>query len=314
MFRNLRLYRFASPWPESESELSDALRTAAFRPCGAYSEQSSGWESPTGDPESPLCRRVAGADLIRLRSQSRLLPAAAVNEALEQRLEEYRGRTGQEPTRRDRRRLKEQTRDELLPKALLKSDRLRGFCLFHERLIGIDTASEARAEHFLERLRAALGDLAVAPLTFRRPVSRLLTEIFLGRGPRPFVLGRECRLQDPADVKSSVRCVDMDLADPTVRNHVKEGMVVSHLAVEIGQAFRCVIDDKGTLGKLKLAGDDESEDDTDGIDPLARLDAEIALLTGTVRQLVETLERVLGAAEPDGAFAPDGVTEAGAAA
>jgi recombination associated protein RdgC len=299
MFRNLRLYRFAGPWPESESELSDALRTAAFRPCGAYAERSAGWESPTGDPDGALCRRVAGADLLRLRSQSRLLPASAVTEALEQRLEEYRQRTGQEPTRRERRRLKEQTRDELLPKALLKSDRLRGFCLVHERLIGIDTLSETRAELFLDHLRSALGGLDVAPLSFARPVSRLLNEIFLGRAPRPFTLGRECRMQDPADVKATVRCVDLDLTDPTVRNHVKEGMIVTQLAVEIGQAFRCVLDDKGVIAKLGFPGADETEEEAQDEDPLARLDAELVLLTGTVRELVETLERLLGRDEAE---------------
>lgn len=298
MFRNVRLYRFNNRWPRSEAELSESLASVGFKPCGTYSERSAGWESPTGNAEGPLCRRVGGADLLRLRSQSRLLPAAAVEEALEQRLQDYRGRMQQEPSRREKRRLKEQTRDELLPKALLKSDRTRGFCLIAERILGIDTGSEARAEHFLDHLRAALGGIDVAPLSFRRPVGRLLTEIFMGHAPRPFALGRECRMQDPADVKSTVRCADMDLTDRAVRNHVKEGMMLTHLGVEIGQALSCVIDHDGNLSKLKFAGAESEVDESDDEDPLARLDAEFVLLTGTLRQLVETFERVLGGAEP----------------
>ncbi len=298
MFRNARLYRLYGPWPESEAELSEALAQAAFAPCGAYSEHSAGFEPPTPSGQGPLGRRVGGADLLRLRSQSRLLPAAAVNEALEQRIEEFRERMQQEPGRRERRRLKEQTRDELLPKALLKSERTQGFCLVDERILAIDTGSEAKAERFLERLRGALGGLDAAPLTFRRPIGRLLNDIFLGQAPRPFALGHECRMQDPADIKATVRCVAMDLTDPSVRNHVKEGMAITHLGVEIGQAMSCVIDQNGVLSKLKFAGSDEAADEADDDeDPLARLDAQFVLLTGTLRQLIESLERTLGIEE-----------------
>ena len=83
MFRNVRLYSFTNPWPESEVDLSAALQKAAFKPCGPLTERSNGWEPPAAEAGDSLARRVNGADLIRLRSQSRVLPAAAVNEELE---------------------------------------------------------------------------------------------------------------------------------------------------------------------------------------------------------------------------------------
>ncbi len=293
MFRSVRFYRLSSEWPESEQALSERLALAAFHPCGAYAEQSSGWEAPAGDAAPGLVRRVTGADLLKLRSQSRLLPAAAIEDALESRLEEYRARTQEEPSRREKRRLRQQVRDELLPKALLKSERTQGLVLARDGLIAIDTLSATRAERFLDHLRAPLGSLDVAPLTFARPFTDLLTRIFLGDAPRGFVLGRECRMHDPSDTKATVRCSDMDLADPTVRKHVKDGMRVTHLGVEFGNVLRCVIDHNGGIGKLKLLGADEAGDDADD-DPLAKLDAEIALLAGTLRELVAALEQALG--------------------
>jgi recombination associated protein RdgC len=292
MFRSVRLYRLNSPWPESEQTLAEGLARAAFRPCGAFAERSSGWEAPTGDSDGQLARRVGGADLLRLRSQTRLLPMAAVNEALEGRLDEFRERMQTAPTRSERRRLKEQTRDELLPKALLKSERTRGFVLPSERIIGIDTLSESRAERFLEHLRVALGSVDVMPLTFRRPVGDLLTQIFFGDAPRGILLGQECRMCDPADSKATVRCVDMDLADPAVRKHVKDGMRLTQLGIEFGPALRCVIDQTGGLSKLKFAGLEAGEVPADE-DPLARLDAEFVLLTGTLRQLLSTMQQAL---------------------
>ncbi|HEX2138419.1 MAG TPA: recombination-associated protein RdgC, partial [Woeseiaceae bacterium] len=166
MFRNVRFFRLNTAWPESEQALSEQLSSSAFTPCGPYSERSAGWEPPTGDPDGLLARRVHGADLLRLRTQTRLLPAAAIDDALETRVEEWRERMQMEPSRREKRKLKAQTRDELLPKALLKSQRTRGFVIASERLLAVDTLSDARTEQFLEHLRASLGTVDAVPLAF----------------------------------------------------------------------------------------------------------------------------------------------------
>lgn len=293
MFRNVRFFRLSSAWPESDQALSQLLSDAEFEPCGAWSEMSSGWESPAGDSDGSLSRRVDGADLLRLRTQARLLPRAAIEDALEVRIDEYRQRAGEEPTRRERRKLREQTRDELLPKAFVRSQRTNGFVIPSEGIIAIDTLSDLRAEHFLESLRAPLGGLDVAPLAFGRPVGDLLMRIFLGDGPREFAPGGECRMRDPADSRATIRCVEIDLADANVRNHVREGMRLTHLGIEFNSVLSCTIDENGGIGKLHLVGLDSNENFPDE-DPLARLDAEFALLTGTMRQLLAALKKALG--------------------
>jgi recombination associated protein RdgC len=293
MFKNVRFYRLTGTWPESEQELADALSSASFKPCGPLTEKVSGWEPPSADPAGPLGRRVDGADLLQLRSQSRLLPAAAINEALEARVEEYRDRMGQEPSRREKRRLKELTRDSLLPKTLLRSERTKGFLFLSEKIFGIDASTPAKAERFLEYLRAPLGSVDTTDLTFKRSLGDLLTRVFLGDAPSGITLGRECRMQDPSDSRSRVHWIDMDLTDASIRKHVRDGMKLTHLAIEVGSIMSCVIDESGALTKVRLLGMD-AEEDTDDKDPQARLDAEFVLLTGTMRQLIDVLARSLG--------------------
>jgi recombination associated protein RdgC len=230
--------------------------------------------------------------MVRLRNQVRILPAAAVNEALEARLADYRERMQEEPGRRTKRKLKEQTRDELLPKALLKSDRTTALFLHGEHVLAIGTASEARAERFIETLRAALAKLEAKPLAFARPIDHVLTRVFGGDAPAEFALGRECRMRDRADVKSQVRWSDVDLTQASVRRCIKDGMELTHLGVEFGGTLSGVLDTTGTIGKLKLLGLEEPDDDANE-DPLARFDAELALLGGTLRQLVASLRRAL---------------------
>jgi DNA recombination-dependent growth factor C len=84
MFRNLRFYRITNPWPKTEQKLSEVLSENAFSPCGAFSERSAGWEAPAIYDDAPLCRRLHGADLLQLRTQSRVLSVAALNGELHQ--------------------------------------------------------------------------------------------------------------------------------------------------------------------------------------------------------------------------------------
>lgn len=293
MFRNARIYRLESDWPESEEAASSELAKAGFTPCGPLTERSSGWVEIDLAMGDSLARRLNGAELLKLRSQSRVLPAAVINEALDERVEEYRQRMDENPGRREKRRLKAETRDELLPKALLKSDKIWGYIDLGEKLIVIDSGQGAAAERFLRHLRMPFGELSIRPLKFKEPVAGLLNQIFLGNGPENFALGRECRMQDATDVHSTVRWNDFDLSDSTIRNHVADGMHLTHLAIVYDNILSCVIDEHGVISKIKFLGVDADET-KDEQDPLARFDAEFVLLTGTLRRLLAELKKLLG--------------------
>jgi recombination associated protein RdgC len=293
MFRNVRYYQIKGDWPKTEEALSEELTKAGFKPCGPLTERSSGWVGINSDADKLLARRLNGADLLKLRSQSRVLPPAVINEALEERFDEYRARMQEEPGRREKRRLKAETKDSLLPKAMVKSDRIWGYVDLGEKIIGIDAAQASVAERFLRHVRIPLDALDIRPLKFKQPVDALLKQMFLGDMPAPFNLGRECRMQDAADSGSTVRWNDFDLTDPTIRNHVADGMRLTHLAIEYDSVLSCVIDENGVLGKLRFLGMDDKETMPDN-DPLGQLDAEFVVLTGTLRQLMGDLKKLLG--------------------
>lgn len=292
MFRNLRFYRVTSPWPESEEALSEILSTNAFAPCGSFAERSAGWEAPGSNENDPLCRRLNGADLMQLRTQSRVLPVAAINEALEERLTEFRTRMELEPTRGEVRRLKEETRNRLLPTTLVKSERNRACFIHSESLLVIDVGTIAKAEWVIDQLRASFDQFYCTPLTFKNSPADLLTGIFMGDSPLGFSLGRECRMQDVMDSKSIVTWRDFELSDHSIRQHVVEGMRITHLGVGFDEVMTCVVDQEGVISKVKFI-EGEAVDQW-GEDPKAKLDADFVLLTGAVRRLVEDLKKLLG--------------------
>jgi recombination associated protein RdgC len=293
MFRNLRFYRLHSDWPKTEEALSEQLEQAAFKPCGTFHERSVGFEAPVENAGDLLCRRVGGADLLQLRVQSRVLPAAAIGEALAERVETFRQRAQRDPTRSEKREFKEEVYSDLLPKALLKSDRVQGFCLLSESLLAIGSTSATAAERFLDALRSALGSLQVTPIAFQQSPGALMNRIFLGDGPPEFGLGRDCRMQDPSDSKASVNWFDMELADRSVREHVRSGLQIDRLEIRLDATLSCVIDQDSVLRKIRVVGLD-SLDDLDEEDPVARLDAEFTIMAGSIRRLLAALIKRLG--------------------
>ena len=292
-FRNLRVYRIQSEWPESEEALSDLLAAAEFKPCGAFAERSGGFETPVDNSGDLMCRRLAGNDLIQLRVQSRVLPAAAVKEALAERVEEFKQRMQSEPNRAEKRELKEEIYSQLLPQALTRSDRVQAFYLRDKKLLVVGTASQSVAEYLLDNLGRALISLRYSPLAFKQPALDLLTQVFLQTRVDSFSLGRECRMRDPSDSAATVNWLDIDLADPSVRRHVTEGLAVDRLGLNFDQVFRFVLDSDLVVRKLRLA-DQESIPDEPMDDPLAKHDADFVMLSACVNQLMEGLEKSLG--------------------
>ncbi|MEC7663410.1 MAG: recombination-associated protein RdgC [Pseudomonadota bacterium] len=292
-FRNLRVYRIQSEWPESEEALSDLLAAAEFKPCGAFAERSGGFETPVDNSGDLMCRRLAGNDLIQLRVQSRVLPAAAVKEALAERVEEFKQRMHSEPNRAEKRELKEEIYSQLLPQALTRSDRVQAFYLRDKKLLVVGTASQSVAEYLLDNLGRALISLRYLPLVFKQPALDLLTQVFLQTRVDSFSLGRECRMRDPSDSAATVNWLDIDLADPSVRRHVTEGLAVDRLGLNFDQVFRFVLDSDLVVRKLRLA-DQESIPDEPMDDPLAKHDADFVMLSACVNQLMEGLEKSLG--------------------
>jgi recombination associated protein RdgC len=292
MFRNVRYYRLESDWPDSEKAVSDKLEEAAFEPCGPLTERSSGWVPVDPDTGNLLARRVNGADLLRLRSQSRVITPSIINEEVELRIDDFKRRMGEAPSPREKRRMKAEARDELMPKAMLKSDRIWGYVDLKEKVVGIDAAQDSNAERFMRRLQMPLGSLKLRPLQFRQPLEELLTGIFLGGAPAQFSVGRECRMQDPGEARSIVRWTDFDLTDAAVRNHVANGMRLTHLGIVYDNIMSCVLDENGVISKLRFIGmDDDAKDHSE---PLARLDAEFVLVSGTLRKLLADLRKALG--------------------
>jgi recombination associated protein RdgC len=85
-FKNLQLYRFTKPFELDAESLGRQLSEYSFTPCGSQDSSRSGWVPPLGRHSSEFVHASNGYLMICAKRQEKLLPAAVVNEALEEKV------------------------------------------------------------------------------------------------------------------------------------------------------------------------------------------------------------------------------------
>ncbi len=303
MFKNARIFRLETPFTHSTAALEDALGARRFRPCGPLETATLGWTAPLGEDTAALAHGVGHCLLLCLRKQERLLPAAAVAEAVEERATEIETHEARDLGRAERRALREQVTAEMLPRAFTRSRRTLLYIDTEAGWLVVDAASEKQAEETVSFLRLTLESLPAKPPAPREPPAGILTGWLLsGSAPADFSAADACELRDPEDSASVIRCKGQDLASEEILNHLRAGKEVVKLALDWDERLGFVLADDLSLKRLRVA-EALLDDLGEGDDPAARLDAEFAIMALQLRELFVRLEALFGLGAQSGAVA-----------
>ncbi len=299
-FRNLTLFRFSSAVAQSLGDLGPALAARALRPCGPLEAATHGFVSPFGPESEVLAHTVGHATLVTLGGEEKLLPAAVVNAELGKRLRQEAARRGRPLGGRQRRALKAEVLDTLLPQAFVRPSRLDAYVDVKTGWLVLDTASRKAAETALTALREALGSFPAQPLAASETPRALLTRwLAHGELPTGLALGDECELRDPAD-GSIIRCRKQELESAEVRAHLKQGKQVFQLGLRFEERASFVLGEDLVLRKLKFLDVVQDSLDADGRDSAeAELDARFALMSLELEQVFAGLEQWFGLKRPE---------------
>ncbi|MCR9260740.1 MAG: recombination-associated protein RdgC [Pseudomonadaceae bacterium] len=286
--KSFRFYQLMSEWAMSEAALDEFLQNQPFKPCSAFSMESWGFVPILAD--GLLCRRLSGADFMKIRVQRRVMPAAAVAEALGERIEAFNSRMGRLPSRKEKRELKEEVVAELMPKALTASTYLGAFYIHKRKVLVIGATPNKTAERMLDSIRAGLGVLQVYELEGKNKTEKFLRRLLMEAGP--FDLGRECVLTDSDSAVLSFRGID--LQSETLSMHLNDGYDVDRIGLNAHE-FAFTLDKDLIVRKFKMVIDPDEIIEVDGEeDVIANLDSELVQLKNHIDALLGILEAELG--------------------
>ena len=299
MFKNLIVYRLVPEWEPDVAAAEAALDAARFSPCGATQPVSAGWVEPRGVAHGPLIELIGGQWLLKLQTESRMLPGSVVKRRIDEIAAQIEQQTGRQPGKREKRELKEQATQELLPQAFTRQGATRVWIDPEARALLVDAGSVKRAEDVVTLLVQALPGFGVRPLqTNLAPATAMAAWLTEGEAPLPFILERECELKSVDEMRSVVRYARHNLDIDEVREHIQAGKLPTRLALGWQGRVSFVLTD--TLQLKRIAFDDVVFESTKGSQtaPEESFDADAAIATGELAPLIgELIEALDGEAE-----------------
>ena len=300
-FRNVTALRF--PTSLSLELLAGDLTECTLRPVGPLELATQGFISPYGRDSEDLTARVGDAIWIAIGREERILPAAAVNAAVQARLDEIERNEGRRPGGRARKRSKDEILTDLLPRALVRPSRVDAILDVGLGVLFVDTSSRKNAESVASELRRALGSFPALPLNAEVAPRSVLTGWAAGEPlPEGLAIGDECELRDALDQGAIVKCQRMEVEqNPEIDKHLQSGKQVTRLALQLDDHVTFVVGEDLVVRKLKLLdGAVDSLANTEREDLRAELDARFALMSHELRRLFSVLEPALHLSKVEG--------------
>ena len=300
-FRNLQIYRFNKPFELDADSLNEALESKAFKPCGSQQPFSAGWTKPLGKHGTQLVHATNGKLMVCAKREERIMPAAAVRDVLNARIEEIEAKEDRKVRGKEKTDLKDEVIMDMLPRAFTRSSLTYAYIDPQNSCLIIDAASVSKAEELTVLLRDAIGTLPVRPLTVNNAPYSVFTQwLKQGHADVDFALQDSCELKSMEDGGGTVRISKQELVDSEeVQVHLEAGKLVTKLALTYKERIRFTMDDTLVIKQFKfLDVVTDVLDEVNADSAAAEFDAKFAIMALELEDMLPSLAQAFGG-EPE---------------
>jgi recombination associated protein RdgC len=305
-FKNLTVFELLEGFNYNVETLNECLRQYRFEPCSSLMSRSMGWVPPKTiiDPskaqkeEADYVYKQTDFYLFTLKIEEKLLPAAVVNESLNQKVDEIEVNENRKIKAREKSILKEEIYDDLLPKAFTKTSFIYAYIDAAQGLLVVDAASNKKTELITSMLRKALNSFKIrVPETVC--IASMLTQwVSTNHYPQSFVIQDSCVIKDVEDQQNgTIRCQRQNLIAEEIASLVDGGRQVVQLSLIWRDQIAFVLTEDGVLKNVKfLESVQDQANDIYSETKLERFDADFSIMTMVLRNFLQELLQILAPA------------------
>ena len=292
-FNNAFIYKFTKPFELSADEITNHLQDHLFRPCGSQDQLKQGWVPAIPGTEG-LLHAAGNTFLICLKTEEKILPSSVVKEALEEKVQLIQQERGQKVGKKEQQSIKEEIVQTLLPKAFSKSSRLYAYIDIKNQWVVVNSSSANKAENLLAMLRQCIGSLPILPLKPEQDLMLAMTNWVKNDAlPSPFQFASDIELKALDEEAAVAKLKNHDVTEEEVQLHITNGKFVHKLGLVWDEKAKFVINEEAAIKQIKFLDIvKEQTDDVPSDDKLAKFDADFALMTGELYNLVNDLVSV----------------------
>ncbi|CAM3768964.1 recombination-associated protein RdgC [Rheinheimera salexigens] len=299
-FKNVRVYTLSAPLTTDLAVWEQALSEFKFTPLSAQEAVKVGFSFPLHTSIQHYSHACQEIIFFALKRQEKILPAAVINEEMQPKIEAMEQEKGRSLSRKEKQSLKEELQLALLPRAFSRSSLTQGYYDPSNQWLVINSSSASKAEDVLALLRKALGSLPALPWLDNHKLTQQLQFWLQNKElPKGFEQGADVELKAPDEGGAKVKFSNHLLTTEDVQTHLEDKLVTS-ISLQQPDGLSLQITDDGGIKKLKFHDLLTAENDELGWDDLvARLDADLILMTSALNQALLNIRQQIGSENTD---------------
>ena len=294
MFKNLQVYRLPAPWAVNADQLASALATQAFTPASSNELLRQGFEPPREG--GALVHAVAGQFLLQLKTEKKVMPAAAVRAVAKAKAAEFEEQQGFPPGKKAMKELKERAADEMLPRAFTVPSVTRVWIDPVNGWLVIDAAAAGKADDVIKLLLKAVDKMPLESLRVQSsPVTMMTAWLRQEASALEYDLTIDCdaTLRSTGEGKAQVGLKNHSLDPEDIHQHLSAGKQCTRLAMTWNSRISFVLTESLVIKGVKPL-DILKEVQAGAANEHERFDNDFALMAGELAKLLADLVGALG--------------------
>lgn len=271
-------------------DIGELLAEEALKPCPPHARSIQGWLPIT---ESSFAQDVAGATLICMGKEERVLPRSVIQRELEERVQEQETQLQRQLKRSEKSQMAEEIEFELLPKAFRLQKRQFAFLDSATHRLVINTSSTTQAEQFTALLRKSLPGISITPIEYPQQIEAHFSQWISQPQtiPASLQLAADCVLFSPDNEKKRINCKGCELPAEEILSLLNQGFLVEEISLQWQERIQFTLTQDFSVKRIKCL--DYLLDDFNALkefdDDQQQQDAALALLSGELRTLINDL-------------------------
>lgn len=290
MFKNLTVMVFDAEPALLLADIEDAAQKNEFVECGPTQEVSSGWVPPR-EENGAMVESIDGHWIMKFAIEKRVISAASLKKRVKELADKIEQETGRKPGRKETKALKEDARMDLLPTAQVRQSQTLVWIDKRTRRIAIDTTVAGRIDAITSALVQMLHGLVLARLDTATSPQSAMSEWLKDEPPADFTIDRDCELRATDESKAVIRYKNHPLDLDEVQQHIEEGKLPATLALTHDDRVSFVLNDRLQIKRIRFLDVVFEKQKEEGDDAF---DADVAIATGELRPMLDSLIDALG--------------------
>lgn len=290
-YKSVRSYMIKANIAQLDEEhFEELLSEAQFQPCHKTQAVSYGFVPPIpDDEEQSMIYTNENCIVFAIKVENKVMPPAAINEALQKKVAEIEDKEGRKVTRKEKTQIKEELVITHLPTALTTSKKIYAYLDKESNMLIADVGTDKDGNMVCDLIRKAIGSFPVVPLNARKVFSSI-TETWIHdefQSVEKLAFGGDLELVNLSDKGNKVKFAHHDDLDQAI-NLLGQGFTTSSIALNYDNTLSFKLNDTLLLKSINFYGLDESYID-ECEDQLARFGADFILQVKLFRALFKTI-------------------------